>query len=98
MSEQDWQVGFAKSMGMFLNGDAIPDPDERGQRMVDVSFLLCFNAHHEPLEFTIPAGLGEGWDVEIDTNDPLLFEERAPKGGDQLRVEARSLVVLRRSY
>jgi glycogen operon protein len=98
MSEEDWQVGFAKSMGVFLNGDAIPDPDDRGQRIVDASFLLFFNAHHEPLEFTIPVGLGEGWDVEIDTNDPLLFEDRVPKAGDRLRVESRSVVVLRRSY
>ena len=39
---------------MFLNGDAIPAPDARGERVVDDSFLLCFNAHAEPVEFVAP--------------------------------------------
>ena len=37
MSEQDWQAGFAKSLGVFLNGDAIPTSDERGERVRDES-------------------------------------------------------------
>ena len=35
MSEEDWRAGFAKSLGVFLNGDAIPTPNERGERVVD---------------------------------------------------------------
>ena len=31
MSDQDWQAGFAKSLGVFLNGNAIPTRDERGR-------------------------------------------------------------------
>ena len=31
-----------------------PDRDMRGQRITDDSFILCFNAHHEPIEFTLP--------------------------------------------
>ena len=54
MSDEEWAVGFAKSIGVFLNGDAIPSRDERGQRIVDDSFYLLFNAHHEPLEFMLP--------------------------------------------
>jgi isoamylase len=30
MNDDDWQVGFAISLGVFLNGDALPDPDPRG--------------------------------------------------------------------
>ena len=40
---------------MFLNGQGIPDRDPRGQRVIDDSFLLCFNAHDEPIEFTVAA-------------------------------------------
>ena len=54
MSDEDWQAGFAKSLGVFLNGDAIPTPNERGERVVDDSFYVMFNAHHEPVDFTLP--------------------------------------------
>ena len=39
---------------MYLNGQDVPDRDMRGQRVTDDSFILCFNAHHEPIEFTLP--------------------------------------------
>ena len=32
MTPDDWNTGFAKSLGVFLNGDALPDPDRRGRR------------------------------------------------------------------
>jgi hypothetical protein len=47
MTSEDWNAGFAKSLGVFLNGDALPDPDRRGHRISDDSFLLLFNAHYE---------------------------------------------------
>jgi glycogen operon protein len=77
MSEEDWESGFAKSVGMFLNGQAIPDPDLRGEKIVDDSFLVLFNAHFEDLEFTIPTkDWGEHWVVVLDTADlPLPREE-----------------------
>ena len=41
---------------MFLNGNGHPrDHDSRGQRVVDDTFFLCLSAHHEPIEFTLPA-------------------------------------------
>ena len=48
MSDEDWDSGFAKSIAVYLNGQGIPDLDERGQRVTDDSFVLCFNAHYEP--------------------------------------------------
>ena len=55
MKAQDWSSGFGKAIGVFFNGETIPSPDARGQRVVDDSFLVLFNAHHEPLSFTTPA-------------------------------------------
>ena len=49
MSDEDWAAGFAKSLGVFLNGKAIPSRGPRGERIVDDSFYVIFNAHHEPL-------------------------------------------------
>jgi glycogen operon protein len=76
MSEDDWESGFAKSVGVFLNGDAIPDPDLRGEKITDDSFLVLFNAHYEKLSFTIPnRDWGDHWVVVLDTDDLLLLPE-----------------------
>ncbi len=70
MTPGDWHAGI-KSVAVFLNGDAIPESDERGERIVDDSFLLCFNAHAYPVEFLTPDGqYARQWTVEIDTFDP----------------------------
>jgi glycogen operon protein len=75
MTEEDWDSGFAKSVGMFLNGDAIPDPDPRGEQVTDDSFLVLFNAHHEPLPFTVPdRDWGDHWVIVLDTDDVALAE------------------------
>ena len=64
MSDGDWQAGFAKSLGMFLNGDAIPTPNERGERVIDDSFYVMFNAHHDaPRVPPASRGLGGAMDA-----------------------------------
>ena len=81
MSEEDWQAGFAKSLGVFLNGRGIPTPNERGEQVVDDSFYVMFNAHHEPVDFTLPeAKWGERW-VELLETDGRA--EDARRGQDR---------------
>jgi isoamylase len=102
MSDADWQAGFAKSLGVFLNGHAIPTPNERGERVVDDSFYIMFNAHHEPLEFRLPPkAWGERWTKVLDTNEPVdeMSEERLGrriKAGGAVAIGSWSLVLLRR--
>ena len=68
MTDEDWDSGFGKSVGVFLNGQGIPDLDPRGERVTDDSFLLCFNAHHEAIDFTLPPKeFGAAWQPVIDT-------------------------------
>ncbi|MBV2153461.1 glycogen debranching protein GlgX [Kitasatospora sp. SUK 42] len=99
MTKRNWGASYAKSLTVFLNGYAISEPDRRGGRIVDDSFLLMFNAHFEPLEFTVPAGHGQEWQVVVDTAQPRL---PAPgtgarvKAGDALWLIDRSLMVLQR--
>jgi len=99
MTKQDWSTSYAKSLTVFLNGNAISEPDRRGGKIVDDSFLLMFNAHSEPLEFTVPADHGDAWTVVVDTAKPTL---PAPgtgprvKAGDALWLPDRSLLVLQR--
>jgi glycogen operon protein len=102
MSDQDWQTGFAKSLGVFLNGDAIQTLDERGQRVVDDSFYVMFNAHSEPVEFVLPESKwGEHWTIALDTAalaDHVDVDEtgRDLAAGEHLHVQGWSLVLLRR--
>jgi len=100
MSGEDWDTG-RRSLMIYLNGHGIPDRDELGQHVIDDSFLLLFNAHHEDLVFTLPdEAYGQGWQSELDTADPLLADDRRryPQPGSKIEVVARSVLVLRRSY
>lgn len=97
MSEEDWHVGYAKSLGVFLNGAAMESTDRRGKPVVDDSFYLLFNAHHKPLEFTLSVeDWGQRWVKVLATEEPLLEEDdRFYRAGGQVTVNARSLMLLR---
>ncbi len=97
MEEEQWGESHAKSLAVFLNGATIPNPNVRGEPVTDDVFLLLFNAHHEPLPFTLPnAGWGETWLKEIDTDRGFVDDDVSVAAGEVLTVESRSLVVLRR--
>ncbi|HKS03381.1 MAG TPA: glycogen debranching protein GlgX, partial [Arthrobacter sp.] len=95
MQPEDWDSGFGRSVGMFLNGDGIQGHDDRGRRITDVNFLLYFNAHDGDVEFTLPPDeYAPAWDVIIDTAGEGADSEPA-NAGSLLSVAAKSLVVLR---
>jgi glycogen operon protein len=100
MDDEDWDSGFGKSVAVYLNGHGIPDLDARGQRVTDDSFVLCFNAHYEPIEFVLPPGeFGKAWQPVIDTAAGAgeIDDAAVVKASTPVRVEARSMVVLRAS-
>ena len=80
-----------------MNGMALGAHDPYGEPITDDSFFLCFNAHYEPLNFALPEGVGDRWVKVLDTHEVTEEgdESEEVKAGNQLRVEARSLVVLR---
>ena len=96
MTDQDWTTWYARAMMVFLNGEAIAEPDERGQRIVDDSFLVLINASDEDITFTLPGeGYAPTWKVALDTapavdgdSDPILAAD------DTVVVEARSMLFL----
>ncbi|GAA2630396.1 glycogen debranching protein GlgX [Streptomyces axinellae] len=99
MSPGNWQEAQAGSLTVFLNGDAISEPGERGERITDDSFLLLFNAESKPLDFVIPADHGSEWELLVNT-----AEESVHAAGDRPTVPAaarlplppRTMAVLRR--
>jgi glycogen operon protein len=99
MTQRDWQAAHAKSLVVFLNGSAISEPGDRGERISDDSFLLMFNAHHQPMEFVVPVNHGKEWQVVVDTELPdgvMPGSGRKVRGGDRLMLTDRSLTVLQR--
>jgi glycogen operon protein len=97
MDEADWNSGFARSLMVFLNGDAIPELDAVGRPITDDHFLLLFNAHTEPIKFTMPAAeLGQNWLVRLDTASGQVDPQgiRSWRARSTHRVEAHSMVVL----
>jgi len=96
MVDENWTEGFAKTLGVFLNGKAIAARTARGEPIVGDSFYDLFNAHHEPIDFTLPTcNWGNDWLVEIDTAQPDAPADRRLRSGDQLTVDGRSVVALR---
>jgi glycogen operon protein len=96
MSDDDWNSGFAKSVGVFLHGMGVTTPGPRGERIVDDSFLLLFNAHYEDLEWEIPnRSWAPVWHVELDTADVTRDGDEMVKPGETVVVRGRSLAVLR---
>jgi glycogen operon protein len=97
MVEEDWQQTHTKSFAVFLNGDALRELDDEGRQVRDDSFLLLFNAHHEPLTFTMPASsFGRVWHVLIDTADGLQMQPRVLSATEMITVPDRTILVLSR--
>jgi glycogen operon protein len=98
MTEEDWDAGFGRAVAVFLNGAGIPDTDDRGERVVDDSFLLCFSADDADLEFVVPDGeVANEWEVVLDTAVAELTDVKPVQAGDTVTVLPRTLVVLRRT-
>ncbi len=95
MTDDDWDASYARSLGVFLNGSGLPERDNRGERVVDESFLLFCNAGAEAVDFTVPdEEYGAAWSVELDSCGGA-DEVRTVKASAQLPVESRSVVLLR---
>ncbi|WP_432057886.1 glycogen debranching protein GlgX [Streptomyces sp. bgisy022] len=99
MTQRDWDSARASALTVFLNGNAISEPGQRGERITDDSFLLMFNASPKPLDFVVPVDHGRQWQVVVDT----ARADGVPPGtgatadaGDRLTLPERSLTVLQR--
>lgn len=94
MDMDDWQNTHAFSVMIYLNGSDIPEVDWYGNRMVDNDFILIFNAHYEPIMFTLPdERYGRKWQLVVDThnpNEPALSYE----AGFMITAQSRSFLML----
>jgi glycogen operon protein len=95
MTGDDWHAG-SRALGVFLNGSAITEPGPRGESVRDQDFLLLFNAHSDPVTFTLPgATFGGSWDVVADTSGAR--GQSAAASRSRVEVAGRAVLVLRGS-
>ena len=92
MTDDDWERGYARAVGVFVNGRTIPTPNAYGERIVDDSFLVLFNASDQDLPWHIPGvAWGRRWVVDLDTADPRVGSDgRSSSARRRLLRDARS--------
>ncbi len=95
MSDEGWDEGFVRSLGVRLNGNAIQETDEQGRTLVGNTLLLLFNADANEVAFTLPSlDVGEYWVLEFDTfTDPPEVPQPSSEGSYLL--QGRSIAAFR---
>jgi isoamylase len=99
MGRREWDARGSGRLGVFINGNALRTVTPEGEPLHDDSFIVIFNAHHEPTTFVLPTRrFGRRWQVEVSTvvADPSMAEGTQLPARAQLTVEPRSLHVLKR--
>jgi glycogen operon protein len=89
-----WGSGWARTMGLMLNGKTLQTSNEDGSPAVDDSFLILVNAAPEGVDFTLPPPPnGNKWRMVMDTqnvDDPF----GQPEPMEKIIIGGRSLVLM----
>jgi glycogen operon protein len=96
MTDDDWNNGLTRCLGLRLSGDAIDETDADGHPIHDDTLLVLLNAHHEPVSFVLPAHRPRvRWEPVLDTRTPTGNPGvPARRGGDLYELDGRSLALL----
>jgi isoamylase len=91
MTAEDWQNAAARALAVALDGRQVTDAD--GDTNSD-RLLLLLNAHHQPVEFTIPISPAI-WKAVLTTGGPDDTPPITTRG--TITLDARSLLLLQSS-
>jgi isoamylase len=95
MTDEMWVSPDVHALGVRLNGDAIQEVNERGQRIQGETLLLLLNAGDEPISFVLPATAAvERWETLLDTAEPWQPSRRL-RAGDRYDLQGRSMAALK---
>jgi glycogen operon protein len=97
MADDEWGQGWARSLGVVLNGATLGEVDEAGELVRDASFLMMMNCHHESIDFYVPSAANASrWEVLIDTHEPDLAPgKRFKQPGEAIELVPLSFVLAR---
>jgi isoamylase len=99
MTDEEWDEGWARAIGMRLGGKALTEVDQDGNRLVDDDLFLLLNGHYEPVTFCLPPEGHDAWTVVVDTVSGEVHTNgggRTITAGEEFELPARSLLLLRR--
>ena len=94
MTEADWANGERRALGVLFDGDAIPETDTHGRRIVGDTLLILLNAGADDLTFEMTHPKASSWERVIDTADPDGGVSRVEHGATWTAI-AQSAAVFR---
>jgi isoamylase len=95
MTDEEWHAGWIRCLGLRLCGKTLDDVDPVGHPIVDDTFLIMLNPHHEPIDFFLPGNSADAWETCIDTAHPDRTETLTICAGRPYRLAPHSLALLR---
>jgi glycogen operon protein len=94
MTEEEWNAGWVRCLGMQLSGKTLDHYDALGQPLTDNTYLIMMNPHWEPIDFYMPKSHGErSWVLVLDTRVPNEPDSTRVSAGEPYRLIPRSLAV-----
>jgi len=95
MTDEDWTSPHIRCLAVIFVGRSSDVLDDHGHPITGQSFMLLFNAHHEPVKFVLAGREGIEWECLLDTREEagFLSPPTLHAAADEFEVEARSTVV-----
>lgn len=95
MDDDDWADEDLQTIGMFVSGEPLRAAGPRGEVQVDNSFLTWFHAGADAIRITLPDNPWVERGEVVFSTDPAYTAGTAVHAGEDLILEARSVLVLR---
>jgi glycogen operon protein len=97
MTAEHWNQDFAKSIAVFLNGQGLHAVNSEGEKVVDDSFYIIFNASEQTIEYKLPdEHYAKDWRITFDTARYSQEEgKQLYKANEKIKVDGRSVILLK---
>jgi isoamylase len=95
MTDEEWDQGWQRCLGVFLNGHTLGDVNLNAQPVMDDDFLLLLNCHYEPVDFSVPELESDRkWEFVLDTRNAAFSSPgKSVRAGEVVTLIERSLVL-----
>jgi glycogen operon protein len=95
MTEDEWDAGWIRALGVRLSGEVLDDVNAAGEPIRDDTFLILINAHHEDVCFRLPQVSHQEitWELCFDTRESGPSETPMRDPGFCFDLMSRSVTV-----
>lgn len=95
MTDDDWHDPGLRTVGMFVTGKPLRSPGPTGEQQLDASFLMWFHSGDQPVDVLLPENDWVHAGEVVLSTDPDQPVGSDAVSGKEMRISARSVVVLR---